>query len=150
MTPLHLYDILGCRWQEVPHISIFRLYHLRRPVLLSPRIIPAYFLESYTWNMDGSLTGHHQRRRFQTSGQASYPWHSRRMANTSSRVQAMGQFVCGMPRRERRRQALSQDTPVRSFLWHSRRIASTSSRVQKIGQFVCGMPRRERCLQALS
>ena len=54
-------------------------------------------------------------------------WHSRQMASTSSRVQKMGQFVCGMSRRERRRQALSQDTNwVRSVAilarWPSHRL----------------------------
>ena len=46
MTPQSLYGILGCRWQKVLHISIFPLWHLRRLVLLSPRIMPLYFLDS--------------------------------------------------------------------------------------------------------
>jgi WD40 repeat protein len=35
MTPPYLYGILGSPWQQVPHMSIFLLYHLRRLVLLS-------------------------------------------------------------------------------------------------------------------
>jgi hypothetical protein len=150
MTPLYLYGISGWRWQKVPHISIFPLYHLRRLVLLSPRIIPPHSLGSYMWNADNCLIGHHQRGRFQTSGHLSYPLHSRQMASTSSQAPSMEELVCRMLRRERHWQAVSVDIVIGSTQWRSRPMASASSQVQGIEQFVCGMPQRESQRQALS
>ena len=59
MTPPYLYGISGWPWLKVPRISIFRLYHLLRLILLSPHIIPPNFLEFYTSNADDYLIGHH-------------------------------------------------------------------------------------------
>src|SRR6266403_4371170 len=146
----YLCGISGWPWQKVPHIYIFLLYHLLQVVLLSLRIILGGFLECYVWNVDDCLIGHHARWRFQMSGARSNPWHSRPMATTSSQALPMEQFVCGMPRRERRWQALSLDTRIRSGLWDSRPMATTSSQARKMKQFVCGMPRPERWWQALS
>ena len=59
MTPLYLYGISRSPSQKVHHISIFPLYHLRRPVLSSPHIIPPHFVESYMWNVENCLIGRH-------------------------------------------------------------------------------------------
>ena len=60
----------------------------------------------------------------------------------------MKQFVCGVPRRERKWLAHSLDTRIESGLWPSRQMASASSQALTIERFVCGTPRRERMSQA--
>src|SRR6266702_3075671 len=148
MTPLCLYGILGWPWQRVLRISIFLLCRLRRLVLLSLHIIPAYFLERYAWNVGDCLIGHHRRWLFQMLRAGSIPLHSHQMASASSQARTIEQFVCGTPRRERQRQARLLDTRIRSYLWHSLQMAIASSQALMIEQFVCGTPQRERQTQA--
>src|SRR6266702_3787611 len=78
------------------------------------------------------------------SGATSFPSYSRQMASASSQARTIEQFVCGTPRRERRRQAHLLDTRFRSGLWHSRQMASASSQALGIVQFVCGTPQQEK------
>src|SRR6266702_1080769 len=70
------------------------------------------------------------------------------MASASSQALSMEQFVCGMPRRERQRQARLLDKRLWSSLWHSLQMASASSQALTMEQLVCGTPRRERQRQA--